>query len=59
MRRPHPSSRPGLVSSHAPSATGPGVGSLYLGYHARPEKGYVWGFSLPEAPFQVGVKAAG
>ena len=32
---------------------------LYLGYHARPEKGHVWGSCLPEAAFRVGVKAAG
>ena len=49
-----PSSWPGLVSSHAPSTTGPGFGSLYLGYHARPEKGHVWGSSLPEAAFLSG-----
>ena len=45
--RPRPSSQPGLGSSHAPSATGPGFGLLYLGYHARPEKGHVWGVQLP------------
>ena len=59
MRLPRPSSRPGRGSSHVSSATGRGFGSLYLGYHARPEKGYTWGASLPEAAFPVGVKAAG
>ena len=32
------------------------VGSLYLGYHASPEKVHTWGSSLPEAAIQVGVK---
>ena len=58
-------------AGHAP-LPGPGLGlatplvplargfvSLYLGYHARPNKGHAWGSSLPEAAFQVGVKAAG
>ena len=47
----------GLATPLAPLARG--FGSLKLGYHARPEKGHTWGSSLPEAPFQVGVKAAG
>ena len=47
--RPRPSSWPGLGSSHAPSATGPGVRLLYLGYHAMPEKGHVWGVLLPRS----------
>ena len=45
--RPRPSSLPGLVSRHAPSATGPGVRLLYLGYHARPVKGHAWGVQSP------------
>ena len=47
--RPRPSSGPGLGSSHAPSATSLGVGLLYLGYHARPEKGHVWGVQPPRS----------
>ena len=46
-RRPRPSSRPKLGSSHGPSATGTGIRLLYLGYHARPEKGHVWGVQPP------------
>ena len=46
-RWPRLSSRPRLGSSHALSATSPGVVSLYLGYQARPEKGHVWGVQPP------------
>ena len=51
LRRPRPSSQPGLGSSHAPSATGTGVGSLYLCCHARPGKGHTCWSILPEAAF--------
>ena len=57
--RPCPSSWPGLGSSHAPSGMVPGVRSLFLCHHARPEKGHAWGSSLPEAAFRVGLKTAG
>ena len=59
-RQPRPYSLPGLGSSHAPSFPG-ALGSdwLYLLVDARPEKGHAWGFSRPEAAFQVGVKTAG
>ena len=56
FRGPRPSSQPGLGSSHAPSATGPGVWSLYLGPHARPEKGNVSGVKPPRSSLQSGRK---
>ena len=52
--RPRPSSQPGLGSSHAPSATGLGVGSQYLGFHTRPEKGHAWGVQPPRSSLLSG-----
>ena len=52
--RPRPSSRPWLGSSHAPSATGPWVGSQYLGYHVRLEKGHVCVVQPPRSSLPSG-----
>ena len=52
-RRPRPSSRPGLGSGHAPSATGPGLGGGTC-YHARPEKGHAWGVQPPQSSLPSG-----
>ena len=56
---PTPLPGPGLGLATALAPLVQGIGSLYLCYHARPENGHTWGSSLPEAAFQVGVKAAG
>ena len=48
---PAPLPGPGLGLATPLAPLWPGVGSLYLGYHARPKKGHTWGSSLPEAAF--------
>ena len=52
-RRPRPSSRPGLGSGHATSAICPVLGSGTC-YHARPEKGHVWGVQPPQSSLPSG-----